>query len=140
MRSENPSFLRQLGGMRVLIYDAFTCGHVVAIQNGDLTSKMRKHVCPASKSLRWPSRLPSEARREVLGSPLKSTFRLSKLLPLWADLSATGLADACHTPAAGNNFTADLATILSMARAYNGLAAHLLRRQQPKRGNPAPPV
>ncbi len=53
--------------------------------------------------------------------------------------SATGPAGAHHTPPAGHNFTADSATIRSVARAYDGLAAHLPRRQRPQRGNSAPP-
>jgi hypothetical protein len=53
--------------------------------------------------------------------------------------SATGPAGAHDTPAAGHNFTADSATIRSMARAYDGLAAHHPGRQRPQRGNPAPP-
>ena len=52
--------------------------------------------------------------------------------------SATGPVGAHHTPAAGNNFTADSTTIRSVARAYDGLAAHLPRRQRPKCRNPAP--
>ena len=53
--------------------------------------------------------------------------------------SATGPAGAHDTPAAGHNFTADSATIRSVARAYDGPAAHLPGRQRPQRGNPAPP-
>ncbi len=53
--------------------------------------------------------------------------------------SATGPARAHDTAAAGHNFTADTATIRSMARAYDGLAAHHPGRQRPQRGNPAPP-
>jgi hypothetical protein len=53
--------------------------------------------------------------------------------------SATGPAGAHDTAAAGNNFTADTATIRSMARAYDGLAAHRPGRQRPPRGDPAPP-
>ena len=53
--------------------------------------------------------------------------------------SATGPAGGHDMAAAGHNFTADSATIRSVARAYDGLAAHLPRRQRPQRGNPAPP-
>ncbi len=53
--------------------------------------------------------------------------------------SATGPAGAHDSAAAGHNFTADTATIRSVARAYDGLAAHHPRRQRPQRGNPTPP-
>ena len=53
--------------------------------------------------------------------------------------SATGPAGAHYTAAAGHNFTADTTTIRSVARAYDGLAAHHPGRQRPQRGNPAPP-